>query len=134
MRLCPRCNKPGPFSKKTAGLKHTYCKECQRQYQREHYAANRSSYIDKAQRRKVALRGALNDLKRKPCADCGGIFNPWQMDFDHVRGTKVENISKIIGNGSSRLLREELAKCEVVCANCHRQRTYLRKNNIDICP
>jgi hypothetical protein len=50
------------------------------------------------------------------------------MDFDHVRGTKQANVAELINTLSKKRLDEEIAKCEIVCSNCHRARTYLRKN------
>jgi hypothetical protein len=47
------------------------------------------------------------------------------MQFDHVKGVKVTNISRssmILGQ-LDRLLAE-IEKCEVVCANCHAERTF----------
>jgi hypothetical protein len=49
------------------------------------------------------------------------------MDFDHVRGTKHANVAELINTLSKKRIDEEIAKCEVVCSNCHRARTYLRK-------
>lgn len=46
------------------------------------------------------------------------------MDFDHVRGSKVGNVSEMLGSTSLADLLMEIAKCDVVCANCHRLRTY----------
>lgn len=129
MQTCVRCGVPKPlseFPKKTGKSKHGYCKECQRAYTRAHYAANKQTYIDRAQRRKEEVREKINELKRVPCADCGGRFNPWQMDFDHVRGVKEADIARLVITGSTAKLRAEMAKCEVVCANCHRQRTHER--------
>lgn len=57
----------------------------------------------------------------KPCADCGGVFPPVCMDFDHVRGEKLCNVAKMGTYAWSRVL-EEIAKCDLVCANCHRIR------------
>lgn len=49
------------------------------------------------------------------------------MDFDHVRGEKKYNIGSMVGRGlSPKLIDEEVAKCELVCSNCHRIRTYAR--------
>jgi len=42
------------------------------------------------------------------------------MEWDHLPGTtKTAEISTLLSRGSSRKLREEIAKCELVCANCH---------------
>jgi hypothetical protein len=40
------------------------------------------------------------------------------LEFDHVRGEKVDKISSIINRGWDALLTE-IDKCEVRCANCH---------------
>lgn len=66
-------------------------------------------------------RAALDKLKGStPCLDCGGSFKPAQMDFDHLGG-KVANIAQLVG-GTTEALLEELGKCHLVCANCHRVR------------
>jgi hypothetical protein len=46
------------------------------------------------------------------------------MDFDHVRGQKVDGISVMMNTRSLAAVQEEMAKCEIVCANCHRIRTW----------
>lgn len=53
------------------------------------------------------------------CADCG-IKDPRVLEFDHVRGNKAGNVSVMVSHGLAwaRIL-EEIAKCEVRCANCH---------------
>jgi L-lysine 2,3-aminomutase len=48
------------------------------------------------------------------------------MDFDHVDGTKVMMVSQLAIRGATRKLMVEMAKCEVVCSNCHRLRTWAR--------
>jgi hypothetical protein len=70
----------------------------------------------------------VNEVKDVPCADCGVRYPPHQLEFDHVRGTKVADVSRLATRpvGVKRLL-EEIAKCEVVCANCHRLRTWCRR-------
>jgi hypothetical protein len=50
------------------------------------------------------------------------------MDSDHVRGTKQANVAELINTLSKKRLDAEIAKCEIVCSNCHRARTYARKN------
>lgn len=78
------------------------------------------------QKRFLEKREFLWSLKRKPCMDCGIEYPPYVMDFDHVRGVKEFPISEGVMKSSIRILLE-VAKCDVVCANCHRIRTFTRK-------
>ena len=70
----------------------------------------------------------IDDMKAYvPCTDCHEAFPPECMDFDHVRGQKLFDISK--GHTRNRdAVYTELARCEVVCSNCHRIRTRRRAN------
>jgi len=64
------------------------------------------------------------------CADCGYSAHPAALDFDHVRGEKLFHIAR--GGGYPwETVEEEMAKCEVVCANCHRIRTVDRARGDD---
>lgn len=88
--------------------------------------ANKSRYVAQA----VAARDRMNEmvakLKAKPCHDCGQEYPWYVMQFDHVKGRKMDGIGNLKKfNNESRLLRE-IKKCEVVCANCHAIRTYTR--------
>ena len=74
-------------------------------------------------RKKQALMTMLKDA---PCQDCLCAFPRECMDFDHVRGSKAKLISHF--NVYSQALVIELAKCDLVCANCHRIRTRRRFN------
>lgn len=65
-----------------------------------------------------------------PCLDCGGSFHFSAMDFDHVRGEKRWNVSQMVIKGMSiRAIDHEISKCELVCSNCHRVRTWNRQQN-----
>lgn len=81
--------------------------------------------ITAAKKRKAQNRLLILNLKQAPCFDCGGRFHPDVMDFDHVRGSKTDNISNMVSR-SREALETELAKCQLVCANCHRLRTNRR--------
>jgi len=62
-------------------------------------------------------------LASHPCIDCGEN-DPVVLEFDHVAGEKWKAISVLIMEGSALpVLLEEIAKCVVRCANCHRRRT-----------
>lgn len=69
----------------------------------------------------------INELKSAPCMDCKQIFDSICMDFDHIRGEKKFDISRMTGKGMSLArIQEEIDKCELVCSNCHRIRTKSR--------
>ena len=69
---------------------------------------------------------------KKGCMDCGYNAHPAALEFDHVRGKKEFNIGEQIGNRSRETLWEEIAKCDVVCANCHNIRTAIRRQRVEI--
>jgi hypothetical protein len=61
------------------------------------------------------------------CADCGYRAAAIALDFDHLPGfDKIERIAALAGCASLDKIKREIAKCEVVCANCHRLRTEAR--------
>jgi hypothetical protein len=70
-------------------------------------------------------RQIMDLAKDRPCADCKQSYPPVVMDFDHVRGEKLFNVSAH-GGRSRKSVILEIEKCEVVCANCHRLRTESR--------
>src|SRR5579859_7354703 len=78
----------------------------------------------RAYQRQWYLKTYVDQVKAQPCLDCGGRYPPFVMDFDHVRGDRVDAVSRFRAGRLARArLEAELAKCEVVCANCHRRRT-----------
>jgi len=67
--------------------------------------------------------------KNHPCGDCGKHFHFSCMEFDHQkhRGAKKEAISQLVNNMASlKTLMNEIEKCDLVCACCHRLRTWKR--------
>lgn len=75
----------------------------------------------------VKMRKRLADLKSNPCTDCGQRFPVECMDFDHKYGEKIKDVAKMVDFSEEKLMAE-IAKCELVCANCHRIRTKARKS------
>jgi len=66
----------------------------------------------------------LGYLGDRACVDCGNV-DIRVLEFDHLRD-KLATISSLIGSYTLKRIRAEVAKCDVVCANCHRIRTYTR--------
>lgn len=98
-----------------------------RQYNREYHDKHRDYFRAKRKAAALAKRRLINDLKSKPCVDCDVKFSPWVMQFDH-RDPSLKSFN--LGNAESRTLAQihaEAGKCDVVCANCHAERTYLRR-------
>jgi hypothetical protein len=77
---------------------------------------------------KQKFNDRLRSLKSQPCSDCGLSYPPVVMDFDHVRGVKECDVGQM-GGRAWRLVVEEIQKCDLVCSNCHRQRTSLRRGS-----
>jgi hypothetical protein len=77
--------------------------------------------------RKRNLEHVLAIKADTPCADCGNKFPAVCMDFDHTEDNKEAGISNLMNQGASLVrIDSEIAKCELVCANCHRIRTASR--------
>jgi hypothetical protein len=134
MRQCGSCgaNKPVEefaWRRKAKGQRDNYCRPCRAVYKKAHYAANRRRYIESARQRREATQAERVEylvayLREHPCVDCGE-GDPVVLEFDHLRDKEFG-----IGNGfrdrNWQSVLDEMAKCEVVCANCHRRRTAKR--------
>ena len=76
------------------------------------------------------LRVWLKEMKvAKGCVDCGYNKSPYALDLDHRPGEEKRlGISEFMRRVSAvDEIRAEIAKCDVVCANCHRVRTASRR-------
>ena len=101
---------------------------------KRHYQENkdkikaRSYERNKVQRKRN--REFVKSIKEiSECIDCGES-NPLVLDFDHVKGDKILAISDMSNRAYGiEAIAEEMDKCEVRCANCHRIITDKRKND-----
>ncbi len=133
MKRCPRCKETKPLEDyhlnrgRRDGHQST-CKTClsglaHDRYLKTHPHARRDGP-------RLVERGRvlwLRSLKAgKPCTDCGKIYPPEAMQWDHLPGyEKLGDISTLTTVDREEVLRE-IAKCELVCANCHAIRTIRR--------
>jgi len=117
------------------------CWDCRGKYQEEN-AEKQKAYRKEYNRKNKTRKGErdafmksigkeyVDSLKDAPCTDCGHKWPPVAMDFDHVRGEKIRSVSGLVSGGYKiKLIEEEIAKCELVCACCHRIRTAERGEN-----
>lgn len=86
----------------------------------------------KVKEHRVRVRAFIQSKKDKPCSDCSVPYPFYVMQFDHVRGKKEFTITSAQSSFvSMKRLLQEIAKCDVVCANCHAERTHKRSIGIE---
>lgn len=99
--------------------------DVRRSHIRQHYADNKEYYRLKNRRRQKEALDALREYKTgKPCLDCGVEYPYYVMDLHHRDPLEKKSVvGKRAASGVKALLREA-AKCDLICANCHRERTH----------
>jgi hypothetical protein len=90
------------------------------------YKQNRKREVVRIKTNQKMLRQLIRESKQKPCMDCGIKYPYYVMQFDHVRGKKSVNLSGMHLRYGRLQILAEIAKCDVVCANCHAERTHSR--------
>jgi hypothetical protein len=135
MKMCTYCEVEKPFEEfntKSGTQLRSRCRDCSRALARDKYHANREL---NAERQKLSKKARMNDIKsyirdlkeNTPCNDCAEHYAWYVMDFDHVNGKKTTHISEMVAQGAAKWkIMSEITKCDVVCANCHRERTFGR--------
>lgn len=133
MKRCSKCQQLKGLSEfsyknKEKGWLISYCRKCYGVYKKEHYLHNKEDYKKKRDMRRVKIKVAnraniVRYLLSHPCVDCGET-DLRVLEFDHVAGKKVCSIGKMLTDTVlwSGILNE-INKCVVRCANCHRKRT-----------
>lgn len=111
------------------GKKHNACKACVNAAQKKQYAGNKAYYLERNRDRRSEMRVKYKALKEAtPCARCGQFYPHYVTDYDHKDpASKKLCVSKMMGY-SWGMIEAELSKCELLCANCHRTKTYETSN------
>jgi hypothetical protein len=96
------------------------------EYFRKWYSENKETQQQRVKDRKNRIRDEVRQYKEsKPCMDCKVFYKHYVMDFDHRdKNTKISNVAELSNAGSVRKVWDEIAKCDLVCSNCHRERTH----------
>ena len=139
-KVCSKCGNPFSLDEfsfihpaKQDGKRRPDCKGCVRDRTRKYLdlPGNRRRHAErmveinrKAKEAGKAYVAAY--FSNHPCIDCGEC-DPVVLDFDHVRGEKIKDVSYLVNSGC-RLwrIKAEIEKCDVRCANCHRRVTIKR--------
>lgn len=94
---------------------------------RRWYLRHKDEQISRVKATAKKIRESVYAYKSAtPCMDCGQQYPHYVMEFDHVRGEKVANVANIVHRNMTQQVWKEIEKCDLVCANCHRCRTFDR--------
>lgn len=129
IRNCGFVGSVEDFPRVGRGRRSGMCRDCKRAYDNAHYRDRR----DKEQKLRRQVEWMRENRQRlgefladKSCEDCGNN-NKVVLDFDHREGEeKKGNIADLVNRWCWDRLEGEIAKCDIVCANCHRIRTWER--------
>lgn len=132
MKRCGICRVSRPvdhFHRRGASGRQGICRDCRKKTDSERYAANPVAHaLLRTKRRKDISLWAFELKRGQPCTDCGLVFHPAAMQWDHTGTNKIEPVAEMSNRGVSKTkILAEIAKCEIVCANCHAVRTFERR-------
>ena len=115
---------PRDKEKKKAYDKEYYQKNVKRlkDYQRDRYKNNKNYAIIKSKERRLRLREFINQQRLGISCERCGIDDPRVLDFHHIDPSKKEGTlsSFVAKNWGEKHILNEIEKCNVLCANCHR--------------
>lgn len=95
------------------------------------YLEEFSKVVTRPDKRQKARKLVIELKTGKPCLDCKETFPHYMMDFDHRPGVeKKGNVEAIARTGNIEAVLEEVAKCDLICSNCHRHRTFMRSAGV----
>lgn len=133
MKWCSRCAREKPFedfykhARRLDG-RQPYCTDCHKIANRKNYEENVERVRARTKQSREELRDEVRSIKEgSPCVDCGESYSFYKMQFDHIADNKDGNIATFVSSGQRKRALAEIAKCELVCANCHAERTWLRQ-------
>jgi hypothetical protein len=135
-QICNHCHEEKSVEEfnwrwKGLGVRQSACRECQKKQKNEWYVRNQPSERERLRQQKADNQAVtkewVNDYKASHgCIDCGES-DPVCLDFDHIKGNKLAPISRMVSNNASlSAIQQEVSKCVVRCANCHRKITAKR--------
>jgi hypothetical protein len=136
---CWKCKTEKPdedfnWENKKLDKRKRICRSCMKVYHRKWYRESykfnkkrKTSTEHQHEKMKRSRLYSLNYLKTHPCVDCGET-DPVVLEYDHVdKSVKYKRRTRVfylVQHGySQQRIDEEISRCEVRCANCHRRKT-----------
>lgn len=125
IRICVSCGKQRIDMKRGAKCAHCrYIVDTKRPKRNE-------AALEAVKKHQMKLRLEINAYKTdSSCVDCGLYWPSYVMQFDHIGDDKLFTIGSAYTSVSRQRLWAEIAKCELVCANCHAVRTHRRLHGL----
>ncbi|MGC2237095.1 MAG: hypothetical protein WA584_13095 [Pyrinomonadaceae bacterium] len=103
-------------------------REYQREYMRKWYQENKAKHITYVRNRDKKIKTWLKEYKATLKCEICEENHPACLDFHHINPNEKEfalgRVNKFL---SVKLLQKEIAKCQVLCSNCHRKEHYKQK-------
>jgi hypothetical protein len=113
---------------KSLGVRHKTCRNCMHEFNKTYFEGDaKERHLQQVRERKQEARDAAREyayqyLLTHPCVSCGEN-DPRVLEFHHV-GQKDMDVAKMVAGGYSiDHIKQELDRCQVLCANCHRKVT-----------
>ena len=114
MKICLACGKEFDITHKgSGGHNREYCYEC---YPHGLSRSNRQSL-----RRSLALKRAKREKILRGCDICGYNKCSAALEWHHYNDNKSFNPAKVLQEGNYSKYQAETEKCQLLCANCHRE-------------
>ena len=120
-KICTKCGKELPIEEfnwrdKAKGTRRSECKYCHTNYMKNKY-----------QEKKQAIQELKSECSCAKCGDKRGYL----LDYHHLNPKEKETtVARMTSNYYSlEKIQQEINKCIVLCANCHREFHYLEKEN-----
>lgn len=93
-------------------------------YRREWYTKNKKSEINHVKKRKAKIKKWFKEYKNNlSCKKCGEN-HPATIDFHHKKDKENQVAQMVHWGYSIDKIKNEIEKCQVLCANCHRKVHY----------
>ena len=120
-KICSKCGKELPIEDfnwrdKKKGIRRSECKYCHSAHMKKKYQDNKNQ---------------INSLKSTlSCVKCGYNKCVTALEFHHTDPSqKEETIARLSVHSNNGKVFEEIKKCVILCANCHREFHYEEKQN-----
>lgn len=131
-KVCSKCKLSLPIEqfikrKRAVDGLNGICTHCRKLYWKQYAQKIKPSWLKRPLLKRKGIRnGGVSTKKRFSCSVCGEN-HPACIQFHHHNDDKKSDVSLLVNNGSKKTILDEVAKCTVLCANCHAKEHWNQK-------